>query len=354
MIKETETYFEETGSDGLYTPKRFSTGSYAERKYGTKNLPAVNVRNIVIDGALAAILKDTSEGEDKNIILERLKDAVGGAIGGAVGGAIGAMMPIPTFIVVEGVNWYSNHKTRLELEERINKTRDFADKNYVVYCEFHENLIADSVNAIDIINRKKTIAKECFLLDLYDELRTMGMTVTYSDFKSDFIDLRKFNVNEKYKEIVENTKERNKVVDSILKNLSDLILSPKKLKSKAEYAETLLKDNEASMLADLIKLECLSQALLNIGRIYTCIIDKLKPRLKSHLREMSAKYNHDMSAIPKHEKENLNKIKTILQEMANAEIVGKLDCSTSVDQVIETSNDLSDKFDEIKRSFAGI
>ena len=343
-------YTETIGIDHLYTAKRFDKGSYTEVSYG----PAANIVNKAVDMAIKTILGNTSDGKDKNVIMARLKGTVAGGLGGAVEGAIGAMMPTPTFLALEGLNWYSNHKARQVFEERISQAKSNAVKNYKVYCEFHDQLLRDSVNAIDRINRKKTVAKECFLLDPYDELRAMGKNVTYSDFKSDFIDLRKFDVNVKYEEIDKKKDENNEFVDRILNNLSDLIRTPKKLKSQADNAEIMMKDNEASMIADLIKLECFSKALKNIADIYTCLIDDLKPRLKRHLRDMSVKYAHDMSAIPKYESLNLNKIKTILQEMAATEIVGDQDDSTTVDDVIDTSNGLSEKFDKMKQSFAHI
>ena len=330
----------------LYKPKKFNN-NFTEVKAESVNLPATSPR--YENNYLKSILDKAPEGDDKTVIVNRVKDVVLGGLEGAIGGAIGAMMPIPTLIALESINWYSNHKTRKECEKELEALRGLAESNYQIYIEFHDGMINDAVSAIDNINRKKTVAKECFLLDLYDELKVMGMNVQYSDFKSEFIDLRDFNVNEKYKKIQEKSEERNNFMNSIIKNLSDLIRSPKKLKSKVEAAKRILLDNEAMMMSDLIKLECFSLALMNIAEIYTCVIDEIKPMMKKHLRDMAILYDHNMEAIPNDKKVNLYNIKSILQSIAEEEILGGLEKSVSVEQVIQTNNALSDNYERIKK-----
>ena len=252
-----------------------------------------------------------------------------------------------------------------EIRAKFNEFIAHSKKNFDCYKELHESALNDMVNDIDIINRQKTLMKDYLLQKLFKKLQEMGIETSFSDFTVEHIDLRDFPINDNFNlvkcENLSSINEAKSTFDAIVA-LVDIMypylpifsmfrnnMKIKKIENRLKELEKKEKYNTAQMESDMALLGELECALSNIANIYKDVMDTLMPIMEKLLADLAFKYNNDLSAMPSQKVEAIRKIKDVLKDLSEVEIVPQKSTIIKMEEdVVNFSNKLSEKHYALK------
>ena len=252
-----------------------------------------------------------------------------------------------------------------EISAKFNEFIAHSKKNFDYYKELHESALNDMVNDIDIINRQKTLMKDYLLQKLFKKLQEMGIETSFSDFTVEHIDLRDFPINDNFNlvkcENLSSINEAKSTFDAIVA-LVDIMypyllifsmfrnnMKIKKIENRLKELEKKEKYNTAQMESDMALLGELECALSNIANIYKDVMDTLMPIMEKLLADLAFKYNNDLSAMPSQKVEAIRKIKDVLKDLSEVEIVPQKSTIIKMEEdVVNFSNKLSEKHYALK------
>lgn len=261
------------------------------------------------------------------------------------------------------------------------------NQDFEAYSALHEDCLRIASKSVDIINRQKTLMKDYLLLELFELLSFAGQDIEFRDIEFEQLDLRQWPIDNKYNLIKEQNLELIKDLEdeTILKYMSSasaicgvaltsarfiaprvspilgvplLLYSPiknrvlvKKVKKKISKLEPISSANQAVMLADLCQLNEFAMSLDNIAKIYESIYQDIRPIIKRVMTDLEYTYSKDLNTLPKEKKVALNKMKRILKELAEKNILLKdVKKEERMAEVCRYSNDISKRFIDLKKT----
>lgn len=268
--------------------------------------------------------------------------------------------------------------------KKYNNLINAIQKDFEDYKLTHEILLNELSTAVESINRRKVVMKDYLLEELYVSLQKCGMNGEFNDMATERFDLRNWPINEKYDLINQKHLTIKKAMNSgDLAFIGGLLAVPgafgafglaiatgpmaipiawymrrRKLKGINNEIQTLsviVSANERDMTADLSQLEMMKKAFENISSIYTDILKKIRPVMKKLLDELEREFGHDVNSLPEDKANALFNISRLLKEMAEKQIVPYNGNQSAIHQnVCEYSNDLSNKYNELKETIVNI
>lgn len=275
--------------------------------------------------------------------------------------------------------------------EKYNNLITAIQKDFEEYKLTHETLLDESSTAVETINRKKVVMKDYLLEELYKSLQRCGMNGEFHDMATERFDLRNWPINEKYDLINQKHLTIKKTMNSgdlafiggllagagsfgafglaiaagQMANPIVWLLAPaialymrRKLKGINNEIKTLsviVSANECDMTADLSQLEMMKKAFENISCIYTDVLQTIRPVMKKLLDELEREFGNDVNSLPEDKANALFNISRLLKEMAEKQIVPYKGNQSAIHQnVCEYSNDLSNKYNELKETIVNI
>lgn len=275
--------------------------------------------------------------------------------------------------------------------EKYNNLITAIQKDFEEYKLTHETLLDESSTAVETINRKKVVMKDYLLEELYKSLQRCGMNGEFHDMATERFDLRNWPINEKYDLINQKHLTIKKTMNSgdlafiggllagagsfgafglaiaagQMANPIVWLLAPaialymrRKLKGINNEIKTLsviVSANECDMTADLSQLEMMKKAFENISCIYTDVLQTIRPVMKKLLDELERESGNDVNSFPEDKANALFNISRLLKEMAEKQIVPYKGNQSAIHQnVCEYSNDLSNKYNELKETIVNI
>lgn len=258
--------------------------------------------------------------------------------------------------------------TRGNEKERINfqfkKLITNANNEFKLYTTKHEVLLAKIKVDVAMINIQKVIMKKMMLRNLYEQLKSMGLQVSWNDARIDRIDLRKFPLHEQYKLSSVNFLSYFNVLTSIAtttiapNNIVYLIDGPSRgvqqLKDELETLQMQQSYNSSQMNADLTKLRKFEKALENVANIYSDIVRMVLPIFEKLLYQLVVHYCNSLELMPVEKVNALQRIKDILKSMAERQIIPNSDMNLTITKVIEYSNEMSMKHTDLKAEILAV
>lgn len=258
--------------------------------------------------------------------------------------------------------------TRRKEKDRINKQIDRlvanAKEEFQLYTTKHEELLVEIQDDLERINIQKVKMKEMMLRNLYEQLKSMGLQVSWNDARLDRIDLRKFPLHEQYELSRENLLSYYNVLTSIVtttiatNDIVYLIDGPsRRVQQLKRELETLQKQqsyNSSQMNADLTKLSKLEMALENVANIYSDIVRIVLPIFEKLLHQLVVHYCNSLELMPVEKVNALQRIKDILKSMAERQIIPNKDMNLTITKVIEYSNEMSMKHTDLKAEILAV
>ena len=125
----------------------------------------------------------------------------------------------------------------------------------------------------------------------------------------------------------------------------------RKIRNALKQLQPVAELNLEQMLSDLYKLDLFSAALTNIDTIYKEVLDKLRPIMKTILKDLEDKYQGDVRRLPKDQADALYTIKTLLKDLAEITIVPRSDDTQDIyADVCQYSNTLSERYNTIRET----
>ena len=199
--------------------------------------------------------------------------------------------------------------------------------------------------------------KDYLLQELCDQLKRSGLNGSFEEPKIERLDLRAWPINEAYHLNVTSNK---KFIDASWAYLPLFVegLGPitnririRKIRNALKQLQPVAELNLEQMLSDLLKLDLFSAALTNIDTIYKEVLDKLRPIMKTILKDLEDKYQGDVRRLPKDQADALYTIKTLLKDLAEITIVPRSDDTQDIyADVCQYSNTLSERYNTIRET----
>ena len=248
-------------------------------------------------------------------------------------------------------------KALKEMSEKYQAFVNQTEKDFVFYKDEHEAYLQKSMDAVDGINRRKVVMKDYLLQELSDQLKRSGLNGSFEEPKIERLDPRAWPINEAYHLNVTSNK---KFIDASWAYLPLFVegLGPitnririRKIRNALKQLQPVAELNLEQMLSDLLKLDLFSAALTNIDTIYKEVLDKLRPIMKTILKDLEDKYQGDVRRLPKDQADALYTIKTLLKDLAEITIVPRSDDTQDIyADVCQYSNTLSERYNRIREA----
>ncbi len=248
-------------------------------------------------------------------------------------------------------------KALKEMSEKYQAFVNQTEKDFVFYKDDHEASLQKSIAAVEGINRSKVVMKDYLLQELCDQLKRSGLNGSFEEPKIERLDLRAWPINEAYHLNVTSNK---KFIDASGAYLPLFVegLRPitnririRKIRNALKQLQPVAELNLEQMLSDLLKLDLFSAALTNIDTIYKEVLDKLRPIMKTILKDLEDKYQGDVRRLPKDQADALYTIKTLLKDLAEITIVPRSDDTQDIyADVCQYSNTLSERYNTIRET----
>ena len=251
-------------------------------------------------------------------------------------------------------------KALKEMSEKYQAFVNQTEKDFVFYKDDHEASLQKSIAAVEGINRSKVVMKDYLLQELCDQLKRSGLNGSFEEPKIERLDLRAWPINEAYHLNVTSNK---KFIDASVAYLplfgvGGFLLVPitnririRKIRNALKQLQPVAELNLEQMLSDLLKLDLFSAALTNIDTIYKEVLDKLRPIMKTILKDLEDKYQGDVRRLPKDQADALYTIKTLLKDLAEITIVPRSDDTKDIyADVCQYSNTLSERYNRIREA----
>ena len=248
-------------------------------------------------------------------------------------------------------------KALKEMSEKYQAFVNQTEKDFVFYKDDHEASLQKSIAAVEGINRSKVVMKDYLLQELCDQLKRSGLNGSFEEPKIERLDLRAWPINEAYHLNVTSNK---KFIDASGAYLPLFVegLGPitnririRKIRNALKQLQPVAELNLEQMLSDLLKLDLFSAALTNIDTIYKEVLDKLRPIMKTILKDLEDKYQGDVRRLPKEQADALYTIKTLLKDLAEITIVPHSDDTQDIyTDVCQYSNTLSERYNTIRET----
>ena len=251
-------------------------------------------------------------------------------------------------------------KALKEMSEKYQAFVNQTEKDFVFYKDDHEASLQKSIAAVEGINRSKVVMKDYLLQELCDQLKRSGLNGSFEEPKIERLDLRAWPINEAYHLNVTSNK---KFIDASVAYLplfgvGGFLLVPitnririRKIRNALKQLQPVAELNLEQMLSDLLKLDLFSAALTNIDTIYKEVLDKLRPIMKTILKDLEDKYQGDVRRLPKDQADALYTIKTLLKDLAEITIVPRSDDTKDIyADVCQYSNTLSERYNTIRET----
>ena len=248
-------------------------------------------------------------------------------------------------------------KALKEMSEKYQAFVNQTEKDFVFYKDDHEASLQKSIAAVEGINRSKVVMKDYLLQELCDQLKRSGLNGSFEEPKIERLDLRAWPINEAYHLNVTSNK---KFIDASGAYLPLFVegLGPitnririRKIRNALKQLQPVAELNLEQMLSDLLKLDLFSAALTNIDTIYKEVLDKLRPIMKTILKDLEDKYQGDVRCLPKNQADALYTIKTLFKDLAEITIVPRSDNNQDIyTDVCQYSNTLSERYNTIRET----
>ena len=248
-------------------------------------------------------------------------------------------------------------KALKEMSEKYQAFVNQTEKDFVFYKDDHEASLQKSIAAVEGINRSKVVMKDYLLQELCDQLKRSGLNGSFEEPKIERLDLRAWPINEAYHLNVTSNK---KFIDASGAYLPLFVegLGPitnririRKIRNALKQLQPVAELNLEQMLSDLLKLDLFSAALTNIDTIYKEVLDKLRPIMKTILKDLEDKYQGDVRRLPKDQADALYTIKSLFKELAETTIVPHSDDTQDIyADVCQYSNTLSERYNTIRET----
>ena len=248
-------------------------------------------------------------------------------------------------------------KALKEMSEKYQAFVNQTEKDFVFYKDEHEAYLQKSMDAVDGINRRKVVMKDYLLQELSDQLKRSGLNGSFEEPKIERLDLRAWPINEAYHLNVTSNK---KFIDASGAYLPLFVegLGPitnririRKIRNALKQLQPVAELNLEQMLSDLLKLDLFSAALTNIDTIYKEVLDKLRPIMKTILKDLEDKYQGDVRRLPKNQADALYTIKSLFKDLAEITIVPHSDDTQDIyTDVCQYSNTLSERYNRIREA----
>ena len=248
-------------------------------------------------------------------------------------------------------------KALKEMSEKYQAFVNQTEKDFVFYKDDHEASLQKSIAAVEGINRSKVVMKDYLLQELCDQLKRSGLNGSFEEPKIERLDLRAWPINEAYHLNVTSNK---KFIDASGAYLPLFVegLGPitnririRKIRNALKQLQPVAELNLEQMLSDLLKLDLFSAALTNIDTIYKEVLDKLRPIMKTILKDLEDKYQGDVRRLPKDQADALYTIKTLFKDLAEITIVPRSDDTQDIfTDVCQYSNTLSERYNTIRET----
>ena len=251
-------------------------------------------------------------------------------------------------------------KALKEMSEKYQAFVNQTEKDFVFYKDEHEAYLQKSMDAVDGINRRKVVMKDYLLQELSDQLKRSGLNGSFEEPKIERLDPRAWPINEAYHLNVTSNK---KFIDASVAYLplfgvGGFLLVPitnririRKIRNALKQLQPVAELNLEQMLSDLLKLDLFSAALTNIDTIYKEVLDKLRPIMKTILKDLEDKYQGDVRRLPKNQADALYTIKSLFKDLAEITIVPHSDDTQDIyTDVCQYSNTLSERYNRIREA----
>ena len=248
-------------------------------------------------------------------------------------------------------------KALKEMSEKYQAFVNQTEKDFVFYKDEHEAYLQKSMDAVDGINRRKVVMKDYLLQELSDQLKRSGLNGSFEEPKIERLDPRAWPINEAYHLNVTSNK---KFIDASGAYLPLFVegLGPitnririRKIRNALKQLQPVAELNLEQMLSDLLKLDLFSAALTNIDTIYKEVLDKLRPIMKTILKDLEDKYQGDVRRLPKNQADALYTIKSLFKDLAEITIVPHSDDTQDIyTDVCQYSNTLSERYNRIREA----
>ena len=248
-------------------------------------------------------------------------------------------------------------KALKEMSEKYQAFVNQTEKDFVFYKDDHEASLQKSIAAVEGINRSKVVMKDYLLQELSDQLKRSGLNGSFEEPKIERLDPRAWPINEAYHLNVTSNK---KFIDASGAYLPLFVegLGPitnririRKIRNALKQLQPVAELNLEQMLSDLLKLDLFSAALTNIDTIYKEVLDKLRPIMKTILKDLEDKYQGDVRCLPKNQADALYTIKTLFKDLAEITIVPRSDNNQDIyTDVCQYSNTLSERYNTIRET----
>ena len=251
-------------------------------------------------------------------------------------------------------------KALKEMSEKYQAFVNQTEKDFVFYKDEHEAYLQKSMDAVDGINRRKVVMKDYLLQELSDQLKRSGLNGSFEEPKIERLDPRAWPINEAYHLNVTSNK---KFIDASVAYLplfgvGGFLLVPitnririRKIRNALKQLQPVAELNLEQMLSDLLKLDLFSAALTNIDTIYKEVLDKLRPIMKTILKDLEDKYQGDVRRLPKNQADALYTIKSLFKDLAEITIVPHSDDTQDIyTDFCQYSNTLSERYNRIREA----
>ena len=248
-------------------------------------------------------------------------------------------------------------KALKEMSEKYQAFVNQTEKDFVFYKDDHEASLQKSIAAVEGINRSKVVMKDYLLQELCNQLKRSGLNGSFEEPKIERLDLRAWPINEAYHLNVTSNK---KFIDASGAYLPLFVegLGPitnririRKIRNALKQLQPVAELNLEQMLSDLLKLDLFSAALTNIDTIYKEVLDKLRPIMKTILKDLEDKYQGDVRRLPKNQADALYTIKSLFKDLAEITIVPHSDDTQDIyTDVCQYSNTLSERYNRIREA----
>ncbi|MDY4527327.1 MAG: hypothetical protein SPE11_05370 [Parabacteroides sp.] len=264
--------------------------------------------------------------------------------------------------------FFTRRKEKDWINKQIDKLVANAKEEFQLYTTKHEELLVEIQDDLERINIQKVKMKEMMLRNLYEQLKSMGLQVSWNDARLDRIDLRKFPLHEQYNlsrlHLLSYFDDISKVANNIvlvldtplylLSKLFTARLEVKQLQDELEILQKQQSYNSSQMNADLTKLSKLEMALKNVANIYSDIVRIVLPIFEKLLHQLVVHYCNSLELMPVEKVNALQRIKDILKSMAERQIIPNRDMNLTVTKVIEYSNEMSMKHTDLKAEILAV
>lgn len=231
-----------------------------------------------------------------------------------------------------------------------------AEKDFESYKVKHEAYLQTSMDAVGQINRSKVVMKDYLLLELYEQLKRSGLNGNLDEPTIESLDLRTWPIKESYN--LNKTDNKQFIDTSVAYMYLFVVGGPiknririRKIRNALKQLQPVAELNLEHMLSDLFILERFSAALMNIDTIYKEVLDKLRPIMKTILRDLEDKYQGDVRCMPKDQAAALRTIKSLFKGLAEKTIVPRSDNNKDIyTDVCQYSDTLSEDYNKIRET----